>query len=406
MGNTAINKQKIRSLKEFYSLMAQTRAARFKLVDNILKDAKIPPDSIESLQNALASLEDIPMEEGLKVLLIDGSEKTHVRLVYEIEELKKDIFYLENGEEEFIQYLEKLYPDFRTQVDKGITELQNLQFNCFITDRDGTINNYCGRYRSSVQSVYNSVFLTRFARNKTENPVIMTSAPLESTGIVDVSVNPEKTFIYAASKGREYLDLSGKRGVYPIEDNKQKLLNRLNENLDNFLKQSAYEKFTMIGSGIQYKFGQTTVARQDIRKSIPEDESENMLNKIREIVTEIDPEQKNFKIVDTGLDLEIILTIESSDAKPKDFDKADAVKFLDTALKLDLTKGPNLICGDTSSDIPMIEASMEKTEKTWSVFVTKEERLAEKVRNVCAKSVIVHQPDILVTILGLLSKNS
>ncbi|MBW2250548.1 MAG: trehalose 6-phosphate synthase, partial [Deltaproteobacteria bacterium] len=360
--------------------------------------------SITSLKNALFSLEGIPSEDGLKILYIDDSKKISVRLLYEISELKKDIFFFENTEKQFVEYLENLHEGFIEQVNDGIEKLQGLNFNCFITDRDGTINNYCGRYISSVQAVYNSVFLTRFAKEKVSNPIIITSAPLKDPGLVDVSVNPDKTFIYAASKGREYIDLNGKRKTYPIEENKQRLLDSLNKRLSDLVTKPAYEEFSMIGSGLQFKFGQTTIARQDIRKSIPKQESEEFLDKIRHIVRETDPGQENFKIEDTGLDIEIILTIEDSLSGAKDFNKADGVNFLDDALKLNMKKGPHLVCGDTASDVPLIEAAMEKTPDTWAVFVTENSELSAKVKDICPNSFIVTQPDILVTILGLLSK--
>ena len=68
----------------------------------------------------------------------------------------------------------------------------------------------------------------------------------------------------------------------------------------------------------------------------------------------------------------IILTIEQvgNSHKPKDFDKGDGVSFLNSQLSLNMVNGPNLICGDTLSDIPMVQASMEYTDDTWAVFVT------------------------------------
>ena len=128
------------------------------------------------------------------------------------------------GEERFFEHLADLHDGFSEQVDAAVARLEDVKLNCFITDRDGTINNYCGRYRSSIQSVYNAVFLSRFAKNNTQNPVVITSAPLKDPGIVDVSVNPEKTIVYAASKGREFIDLQGVRRSYPVAAEKQALL--------------------------------------------------------------------------------------------------------------------------------------------------------------------------------------
>ena len=87
----------------------------------------------------------------------------------------------------------------------------------------------------------------------------------------------------------------------------------------------------------------------------------------------------------------------------KDFDKADAVKYLDKELNLGLGKGPHLICGDTGSDVPMLEAAMESTDDTWSVFVTRNPELADRVKAVCPNSLTVPEPDILMSILNQLA---
>ena len=337
------------------------------------------------------------------MLKIDHSEKIEVDLTYEITELKKDIYYLENGESGFRSYLESMHPGFSSYVQQGLSVLAGKHFNCFITDRDGTTNNYCGRYRSSIQSIYNAVFLTRFASNTVSNPIMVTSAPLKDIGIMDVSTIPEKVIIYAASKGREFVDLSGSRRSFPVDPEKQQLIDRLNQNLTELIREPAYEKFSLIGSGLQLKFGQTTIARQDINGSIPAAESEAFLAIIKNLVKELDPFENNFRIEDTELDIEIILTISDEKAGLKDFDKADAVKYLDRELGLNMGKGPHLVCGDTSSDVPMLEAAMEKTADTWSIFVTDKPELVDRVRTVCPEAVIVPQPDILITILNQLS---
>ena len=398
-----IELQEIKKLKEFYNLMAQTRELRFKLVGDIFNKQAIDSESVESLKNALTALENIPAKQSRQLLLIDESKQIKVDLTYETDELKKDIYYLENGEDKFIEYLDKLHTGFMQHVNDGVDKLKGLHFNCLISDRDGTTNNYCGRYKSSIQSIYNSVFLTRFAKKKVDNPIIVTSAPLKDPGIVDVSVNPEKTIVYAASKGREFIDLTGTRRSYPVYDAKQVILNRLNEKLVKMVNTQEYEKYSLIGSGLQLKFGQTTIARQDISNSIGEEESLKFLSVIKEMVSKLDPEYKNFRIEDTGLDVEIILTIDDKSSGSKDFDKADAVKYLDSELNLNLDKGPHLVCGDTASDVPMITAAMESTKDTYSIFVTKKEDLAQNVRSICPGAIIVPEPDMLVTIMGLLS---
>ncbi len=404
---TSITLQDIRTLKELYQLKAETKEIREPIVKNIIKQRMVGQTCVESLKNALYSLETIYIDDdtGHHLLRLDGMKQIEVDLTYEIRELQKDIYYLEYGEDKFIDYLAKFMPGFRTYVNDGVRLLKGKRFSTFITDRDGTTNNYCGRYRSSVQPIYNSVFLTRFAKNCCHYPIIITSAPLKDFGILNVSINPSNTFVYAGSKGREFIDLNGEFNSFPIEENKQKLIRLLNDRMLVLLQDPNFEKFNFIGSALQIKFGQTTVARQDITQSIKVDESKAFLEKVKGIVKEIDPTGRNFRIEDTGLDIEIILTIDapSGDAPIRDFDKGDGLSFICNKLSITSKEGPHLVCGDTSSDIPMLKKAMEMFDDVWAIFVTRDEKLKKQVEEICPNSYTVPYPDILLTILGLLS---
>jgi hypothetical protein len=159
----------------------------------------------------------------------------------------------------------------------------------------------------------------------------------------------------------------------------------------------------LIGSGLQFKFGQTTVARQDIYGSVPETESEAFAGVIRELIGELDPDGLYFRTEDTGKDIEIILTVEGTSGL-KDFDKGDGILFLDSELGLDLTGGENLICGDTSSDVPMVKAAAEKSPDPWTIFVTRDENLKQAVRRTSDRVAFVSEPDVLVCCLNQLGK--
>jgi len=395
------------TLKAFYELMAATRTERAALVKGALSGRSPYPEALKALVASLGRLEAVPRRDGKAVLTLDDSEIT-LDLGYEIGELKKDLLYFTAGEEAFLGYLARLHEDFESRVRQGVEALGGIRFNCFITDRDGTTNNYCGRYNSSIQSAYNAIFLSRFAKARTENPMFITSAPLRSPGIMDVSVAPEGTFIYGASKGREFLDLSGKRHAHPIPEEKKAILDALNARLIELTKSPGYEKFTLIGSGLQFKFGQTTLARQDIADSIAGEESNALLARIQDIVAGLDPEGEHLRIEDTGLDIEIILTIPDSGGAGnmggvKDFDKGDAVALLTRALSIDLSRGPHLVCGDTASDLPMIEAALSATGDVRAVMVTHKKELAQRTLALVPDAVILPEPDMLVAILNALA---
>jgi hypothetical protein len=393
----------LKTLKQFYDLMFGTRDARVNIVRACLRGEPADPGDTRVLASALERLNAIPQKGGRYRLGLGAGRHIDLDLTYEIGELEKDLFYLSRTEEEFIRRLEELHPGFFDHLERGRRFLAGKVFRTFITDRDGTVNNYCGRYLSSIQSAYNGVFLSRFAARSVEHAVLLTSAPLAEEGLVDISVMPPGAFIYAGSKGRELLREDGGISRYPVEPDKQHLLDRLNERLQGLLNRAAYEAFGLIGSGLQFKFGQTTVARQDMNGSIPEGDSDGFLRTVRNLVSELDPGGRVFRIEDTGRDIEIILTVESGDreGKVKDFDKGDGVSFLSETLGLELERGPNLICGDTRSDLPMVSASLEKTGDTWAVFVTEDGALQHELRSQCPNALVLPEPDMLVALLNL-----
>lgn len=393
----------INSLNDFYSLMFYTRDIKKSIVNDILNNKICNSEMIDLLKEALEILNNLPGNQYEKIINHHNTQ-VKLNLFYEISELQKDIYYLLHKEQDFYEYLSILNPNFFKQIADGKDFLANNKFKNLISDRDGTVNNYCGRYNSSIQSIYNAVFLSRYAIYSAENTVILTSAPLKNVGLLDMSVSPDNLFIYAGSKGREYLDKNNNEHYLSIDSEKQKILDKLNNEIDNLLNNEEYQIFSLIGSGFQKKFGQTTIARQDIYNSIPPDISESFFNQIINLVNYIDPTKKYLSIEDTGLDIEIILNINNEDNELKDFDKGDGIEFLDRNIPLNINELGAIICGDTKSDIPMLTTAIKKTNKVAAIFVTNDDNLKESINNICANSYFVSSPDILVTILNEINK--
>jgi len=398
------------TLPKFYDLMNQTAVMRRTIVDYYLMNI-VNPEHIQSLRNALHALEKIPRAEennGRKVLNVtDEGPSFEVDLGYETTELEKDLVFLAHGEEALLEFMATMHSGFRSEVKETSSYLSDQSSRLFITDRDGTVNNYCGRYRSSIQSVYNAVFLTRFARRKARNPVILTSAPLTSGGLVDVSVNPRQVFVYAGSKGREYLDADGARHSFPIPEDKQKALSAFNDRLASLLSEKEFQIFALIGSGVQYKFGQTAVSRQDINGSVEKSVSMQFKERVESLVREVDPDKSHLATLDTGYDIEVILTEEKAGGQgTKDFDKGDGVEFLNASVPLEMDHHPILMCGDTPSDLPMLETACRHSSDVKSVFVTQDEKLRSRVHSVLPEAHFVSNPDVLVTSLYQLVKES
>ncbi len=387
----------MRSLSQFYEFMDSLQTIRRTVTGYHLMQAH-HPRHIKSLENALAAMDALPGEGLDKRLDAEGRTVT-VTVDYERSELEKDIYFLNHSEEEFLDYLSRLHDGFDEEVERTVQFLRSQEIHSFVTDRDGTVNNYCGRYRSSHQSVWNAVCLTRFVRAVPEVPVLLTSAPLFKEGLLAMSAMPEHSTNYAGSLGREYCDREGHRGALELSAKQAGAIDELNARIDELLARREFATFALIGSGLQHKYGQTTVARQDIHGSIPDELSDEFLEAVASTVRDIDPEGALLGMEDTGKDIEIMLTVEPG----RRFSKGDGLAYLDDALGLRLADSPCLICGDTSSDLPMVEKAVELggRERTGAIFVTTNDDLRGSVRAAADRTHFVSTPDVLVAALYL-----
>ncbi len=380
--------------EDFFSAMAETVTLRRMIVDYQLMTVTDPTHT-GTLENAL---------HGLK----QARDELELDISYEIEELEKDVLYLREGDEALFNYLGKLNDNFEKDVDSVIRYLDDLPTHVLVTDRDGTVNNYCARYRTSVQSVYNAVYLTLYARNRARTPVILTSAPLEPEGILEVMTTPRHTFIIAGSKGREFLDQQEERHEVPIPEEHRLAIEKVNSELEKIVGQRKYRRFAEIGSGLQKKFGQTAVSYQDVNKSIDPENAEAFRNKVVDLVRRQDPEGSILHIEDTGRDLEIILSADVSTPgkSPRDFDKADGVRFIDSQVPLNLAEMPALVCGDTASDIPMLEYVTKTSPDSRAILVSSDADLIDRAKSAVPGLLSVSTPDSLVFSLGRLGHSA
>jgi hydroxymethylpyrimidine pyrophosphatase-like HAD family hydrolase len=215
-----------------------------------------------------------------------------------------------------------------------------------------------------------------------------------------ISVHIQIIFLSAQDQCREYIDKQNQKNQFPIDPEQQRVLDQFNTALSELIEQPSNQRFGLIGSGLQFKFGQTTIARQDINHSISDADSESFAQAIEILVKAHDPEDKFFRIEDTGKDLEIILTVDSGETGLRDFDKGDGVRFLNDVIPLKLSDRSVLICGDTSSDVPMVTAAKQLTPNTAAVFVTTNQSLKEAVKQHCEMCFFVDEPDFLVSALN------
>jgi len=394
----------IKTLVDFYSSMRKLHDIRSKIVSAIINEEGIDVTNLKTLEHIKLELEDIPKKKNQFKLKTGLGKSILLELDYELGELKKDNIFLKYGRDALKDHLQKENPSFNEDVEKGLVFLKKRDYKHFVTDRDGTVSNYCGRYQSSIQPIYNALCLLQFQKSIPGRSIILTSAPLFNIGLADISVQPEGNYILAGSKGREML-LDGETQTYPIEPEQQQKLDTLNQAIENLLKRQKYGLFRYIGSGLQYKFGQTTLARQDKNNSISEKKSLKLKKKIEKIIKDLDPNADYFSLEDTGKDLEIMLNIKSDKNSAEEFDKGHGLKFIYNHLNENISNEHVLVCGDTSSDVPLISAAQELGAKVTTVFVTEDEELKKRVKNLCNNAFFVSSPDILIYILFKYSKN-
>ncbi len=394
----------IKTLDDFYSSMRELRDLRSKIVSAIVDAESIDVTDLKKLEHIKLQLEDIPKKNGQFKLKTSFGKSILLELDYELGELKKDNIFLKYGRDALKDHLQKENPSFNEDVEKGVNFLKKSDYKHFVTDRDGTISNYCGRYQSSVQPIYNALCLLQFQKSLPGTAIILTSAPLFNIGLADISVQPEGNYILAGSKGREML-AEGESYTFPIEPEQQLKLDDLNQAIENLLKRKKYRLFRYIGSGLQYKFGQTTLARQDKNNSISEKKSLKLKKKIEKILKELDPNADYFSLEDTGKDLEIMLNVKSDENTPEEFDKGHGLKFIYKHLNENISNEHVLVCGDTASDVPLISAAQELGAKVTTVFVTEDEELKKRVKDVCSNAFFVSSPDVLIYMLFKYSKN-
>lgn len=394
----------ISTLEDFYSCMRQLRETRVSIVSSIINGETIEMKDLKSLEQIKLQLEDIPKKKDKFKLKTRQGQSILMELDYELGEIHKDNLFIKYGRNALNEFLQKEHPNFDEDVKKGLDFLKKNNYKHFVTDRDGTIANYCGRYQSSVQPIYNALCISEFAKGLLGRSIILTSAPLFNIGLADISVQPEETCILAGSKGREMF-YNGQTHRFPINPDQQQKLNELNQAIADLLKDENYALFRYIGSGLQHKFGQTTLARQDKNHSVSEEKSLALKTKIKDLLDQIDPKAQVFSLEDTGKDLEIMLNLTSEQNTIKEFDKGDGLKFIVEHLNENISNDPILICGDTASDVPMISAAQDLGAKVSAVFVTKDEELKASVKAICKNSYFVSSPDILIYMLFNYAQN-
>uniref|UniRef100_A0A5S6QLH9 alpha,alpha-trehalose-phosphate synthase (UDP-forming) n=1 Tax=Trichuris muris TaxID=70415 RepID=A0A5S6QLH9_TRIMR len=378
-----IQSVELKTLKDFYTLMFQTRTARRHIVERVVKGFPIRHHFALSLKNAKESLEAV-CEPGSHVMPLrtgwDTEGTARLDVSDEIRQLELDLSFLEfvqseeyDNLEQFLRYLAMCHPEgsesFFNEVDKA-TQLmyRGDHFQYFFTDRDGTLKSYACSYNSSVEPAYSAVIQATFANRCTQYAAILTSAPLLNPGILDMVVLPDGYFCYGASIGREwYIDATKKFKDKSISENEIALLEQVAADVQQQLQLPEFQMFNWIGSGLQKHYGHITVAHQDCYDSVDPQSSRKWIDRIKELVHHVDPDGKYLELYEGKTDVRVLL---HSHLTGKVFTKGDGIRLFAQEMNLDLACGNVLVCGDSDTDLPMLREMLSiNPENTFTIWV-------------------------------------
>uniref|UniRef100_A0A0R3RPV4 alpha,alpha-trehalose-phosphate synthase (UDP-forming) n=1 Tax=Elaeophora elaphi TaxID=1147741 RepID=A0A0R3RPV4_9BILA len=390
----------VKTLEDFYTIMLQTRNVRRQIVERVLKGIPVRSHFAISLKNALDSLKRSCKANTTVVNLRTTSEESAVDytsfdIKNELDEFEKDLCFLKfiasdnvYNVEQFVDTLHAYHPKSSTAFKEEVAAAVGLlydadHFQYFFTDRDGTLKSYSCSYQASIQPAYAAVIQAQFARRCAQTCAIITTSPLMSVGILDVSTMPEGYYYYGASAGREwFIDPRNKFRDLNVTAEQLQLLDKVYDNMQELLNTQEYKYFKCIGSGLQKHYGHITIAYQDIHNSVPAEQSKALLKKINEIVDEIDGMRRTLVINEGSTDIKIFL--KNSDGIV--FNKGHGIALMVENIRCKLSDGNILVCGDSESDLPMVEVCLGRNPRNvYTIWVTERQDLKAKVMSLCKR---------------------
>ncbi|KAK0396417.1 hypothetical protein QR680_001709 [Steinernema hermaphroditum] len=417
-----IRPTEVLQLADFYQLMDKTCHIRRQIVERVLKGIAIRTHFKLSLENARDSLLN-SCENKTHVLLLEttpcgddsdgaGHLKAKFDVTNELNELEKDLTFLEfiqsddiNNVEQFVDSLGRYHPKgsevFSEEVKDAFSLLtEGDHFHYFFTDRDGTLKSYSCSYPASIQPAYSAVIQAQFARRCAQFCAIVTTAPLMHIGILNVSSMPEGYYAYGASAGREwYMNPSTQFKDDTVNEVDLALLNRAFDLVEDMLETPEFRNFTWMGSGLQKHYGLITIAKQDVNTSISKSRVSMLRDRIAKIVKDVDPSESTLTIKESDYDIKIYTKAKLSG---KIFNKGHGIRLIQKKLSLKLNDGRILLCGDSETDLPMLEELLAiSPENVYTIWVTNDAELKMKVKELCTSHsnnhfVFVSTPEVLL----------
>uniref|UniRef100_A0A0K0DPQ6 IMP-specific 5'-nucleotidase n=1 Tax=Angiostrongylus cantonensis TaxID=6313 RepID=A0A0K0DPQ6_ANGCA len=234
------------------------------------------------------------------------------------------------------------------------------------------------KYNSEDQFPNGSAFQAQFARRCAQTCCILTTAPLMHIGVLDVSTIPPGYYYYGASAGREwFVDPTNKFKDTSISEKDLMLLDEVFQKISLLLERQEFRVFTWVGSGLQKHYGHLTIAHQDICGSVKKELSDELFDEVNRIVVMIDPENNVLDVKTSNLDTKIYLKSKGPD---EHFNKGSGIRLLCEKMKCDLKEGNILVCGDSVTDLPMLQECLTRNPSgVYTIWVTTDSTLQQKI---------------------------
>lgn len=389
----------ITTLDAFAARMAESAGLRRQACAAILAGRPVPPEILATLVRIRDELREVLDRDSRATLLLDQEQPLTLSLAGETVQIENDALYLDEGREALFKHLGRQHHGFRDAVRKGLKEISGHQVNVCLCQCDALFQAPGQRFVTAVQPLWNAVALGRFTASRSQCPVLWSAAPLSGPGIADLAVVPPHAFAWAASLGRQIMDTGGMAHDAPLSHEKAALLESINARLIVLLADSGWKAFAYVGSGLQFRRGETVIARQDSLGSVEEDASLELLEHVHDIVDAVDPERKHFRVEDDGLDLIVTPTASGQDVW-KEFSPAEGLRAAVTALSLDLGHGPHLVCCGGADGLELLAAVAAIADDLRCLFVTGREDFGPRAREICPQTAVVSHPDIAAAILS------
>jgi len=249
--------------------MAETVQARRQAVAAILAGKPVPAETVGTLTQVLADLDEVGGREAQASLDVAEDQAMALDLTEETRQLENDVVYLEQGREALMKHLGREHHGFRDMVNRGLRLISGQHHQVLLLDADGGLRAPGQRRVTAVQPAWNAVSVSRFALARVEHAVLWSAGPLSGeSGLAERLTLPVHVAALAGSLGREHRRTDGESGQASLSAEKSALLAAINDRLLQLLTDPTWRAFAYVGNGLQLCRSETRAARQDALESV------------------------------------------------------------------------------------------------------------------------------------------